>query len=429
MAQPSRTTSEFNLCQCPITHQLFQDPVVAEDGYTYEREAIINWINTNGTSPVTRQPLSINQLRPNLTIKNMVDEFRTKNFYFKLDTHIKKKSRRALFQAHGKTVWEAEWIGQNGPPICLMKINGAKALKEASFYETMTRHPYIVKTYGFVEEPTDITSNSITLLQEYAGEGNLFELLQEQRSVLQQSVLCEMFIQISDAMVFLAHNQIIHGDLACRNVLVFRYDPNESKNNLVKITDFGLSRGSSIYAPAGSGSTTTLTIVPIRYAAPEVLSNSNERNSYTTKSDMFSMGVLMWEGYTKGEMPWSQIENDNEVSRKVINGERLPKPEKCSEQMWSVLLKCMSQQPNDRPSFEDLKRQLLGFVTNPLENSNVCIGVAHDENHEIIQIPLTEQTYVSLATLNLQFPGMIGLKYRSSQTNEWITYVEYYVNK
>lgn len=365
MSESSRTTTEFNLFLCPITHQLFKDPVLAEDGHTYEREAIIKWIQSHGTSPLTRQILDVNQLHPNLTIKNMADEFRTKKFYFKLDVNIKKKYRRALFQAHGKTVWEAEWIGKDGPPICLMKINGAKALKEASFYETMTRHPFIVKTYGIVVESVDIISNSIMLLQEYAPEGNLFELLQEQSSVPNSNILCEIFIQISDAMTFLAHNQIIHGDLACRNVLVFKYDPNEPKNNLVKLTDFGLSRGSSIYAPIGSGSTTTLTIVPIRYVAPEVLINSNDRNSYTEKSDMFSMGVLMWEGYTKGEMPWSDIENDNEVSRTVINGQRLKQPEKCNEQIWSLILKCMSQQSNDRPSFQQLKRQLLTFMLNP----------------------------------------------------------------
>ncbi|CAF1391839.1 unnamed protein product [Adineta steineri] len=363
MTESSKTTIESTLL-CPITHQIFKDPVLAEDGHTYERESIVQWVQNHGTSPLTRQPLNINQLRSNIIVKNIVEEFRSKSFQFKLDVHIKKKTRRALFQAHGKTVWEAEWIGKDGAPICLMKINGVKALKEASFFEAMTRHPYIVKTHGIVDESVGTPSNSILLLQEFAPEGNLFELLQEQTSVPEPNVLCEMFVQISDAMVFLAHNQIVHGDLACRNVLVFRYDANEPKNNLVKLTDFGLSRGSSMYAPVGSSSTTTLTIVPVRYAAPEVLIDCNNRNSYTEKSDMFSMGVLMWEGYTKGEMPWSSIENDNDVSRKVRNGERLNQPPKCSDAMWSLILKCMLQGPNDRPTFKELKHQLLELMLN-----------------------------------------------------------------
>ncbi len=57
----------------------------------------------------------------------------------------------------------------------------------------------------------------------------------------------------------LAYNGIVHGDLACRNVLIFRFDPIEPKRNLVKLTDFGLSRFSAIYSSAiGSVSTTTI---------------------------------------------------------------------------------------------------------------------------------------------------------------------------
>ncbi|CAF4591867.1 unnamed protein product [Didymodactylos carnosus] len=61
---------------CPITFDLFRDPVVAEDGHTYEREAIINWIREKGTSPITREPLTTESLRPNYTVKKVVDEFK-----------------------------------------------------------------------------------------------------------------------------------------------------------------------------------------------------------------------------------------------------------------------------------------------------------------------------------------------------------------
>jgi hypothetical protein len=57
-----------------------------------------------------------------------------------------------------------------------------------------------------------------------------------------------------------------------------------------------------------------------------------------------------------------------------------------------------------------------------LEKPIVFIRVANSEDDEIIEIPM-EENNVSLATLNLQFPGIIGLKYRSSRTNEWLTYV------
>ncbi|CAF1642425.1 unnamed protein product, partial [Didymodactylos carnosus] len=118
---------------CPITFDLFRDPVVAEDGHTYEREAIISWIRKHGTSPLTREPLTIEALRPNRTLKKLVDEFeiasRSRNFQFKLGVDVKTKSHRALFQTFGKTIYEAEWIKDNDrrPRIVLLKIDGARA--------------------------------------------------------------------------------------------------------------------------------------------------------------------------------------------------------------------------------------------------------------------------------------------------------------
>ncbi len=61
---------------CPISLQLFEDPVLAEDGHTYERAAITEWIHRNGTSPLTRQPLRIDALRSNIIIKKVVDDLR-----------------------------------------------------------------------------------------------------------------------------------------------------------------------------------------------------------------------------------------------------------------------------------------------------------------------------------------------------------------
>jgi len=59
---------------CPITWELFRDPVIAEDGHLYEREAITRWINENGTSPFTRQVLNVDQLRPDENIRRRTDQ-------------------------------------------------------------------------------------------------------------------------------------------------------------------------------------------------------------------------------------------------------------------------------------------------------------------------------------------------------------------
>ncbi|CAF1009752.1 unnamed protein product [Didymodactylos carnosus] len=345
MSNNNAAFSESDLLICPITYRLFHDPVTAEDGQTYERQAIVDWIQRTGVSPITRQRLTINGLRSNQKVKKLVEDFelRTKSnkYLFRVDVDVRKKGNRPLFKVTGKCIWRAEWLNntKNGPSIVLLRISGVRAQKEASFYVELSNHPHVVHTYGLVDDLyTQTLPDSVTLLQEYAPEGNLCELLQEQTEVPSDTVLFEIFIQISDAMIFLTNKCIIHGDLACRNVLVFRFDANEAQNNLVKLTDFGLSQASTLYTYIDNSAKSPRDIIPVRYAAPEILID-NSPESYSERSDVYSMGVLMWESFSKGEMPWSLIINDDAVCQRVIIGERLSKPAVCNDENWLLIYK------------------------------------------------------------------------------------------
>ncbi|CAF1456068.1 unnamed protein product, partial [Rotaria sordida] len=326
---------------CPITLGLFRDPVLAQDGHTYEREAIVEWIQKEGRSPITDQPLSLEHLYPNYAIKKAVDHFekslKNKNDQYILDIDVKKKAGRPLFQTFGKTIYYAEWLptNNNRPEIILLKIDGAQR-----------------------DDNDEDENNAVMLLQEHAPMGSLYDLLQERKKVPVEKILVEIFLQIINAMIFLAFNGIVHADLACRNVLVFRFDEDNPRNNIVKITDFGLSRHSRLYALALGAAKTTLNIIPVRYVAPEIFSKNVTQDDYTEKSDVYSMGVLMWEAYSRGTIPWAKISDDNDVIRRVISSELLPKPSNCSESYWSIICKTWSKSPANRPTFAELKHLL-----------------------------------------------------------------------
>jgi serine/threonine protein kinase len=286
---------------------------------------------------------------------------RQKNYQFILDVDVKKKKGRPLFQVNGKTIYGAEWLSDNNkrPEIILLKINGVRARKEASFYVDISRHPHIIRTFGFVYDPNiPDQDKTVLLLQEYASGGSLYELLDERRTAPDEKILIQMFLQIIEAMICLAYNHVVHGDLACRNVLVFRFDENQPEKNVVKITDFGLSRHSQLYSTTPGVASTTLNIVPVRYAAPEVLSPNTTSEAYTEKSDVYSMGVLMWEAYSRGSLPWMNTENDADVIRRVRNGDLLPQPPNCSQSFWSIITQTWSTSPMDRPTFNELKHLL-----------------------------------------------------------------------
>ena len=95
---------------------------------------------------------------------------------------VRKEKGRPLFQTTGKSIYHAEWLPNNDgrPEIVLLKIDGARASREASFYVDLSRHQHIVRTFGLVREVDD-DRNSIMLLQEYASEGNLYELVHERK--------------------------------------------------------------------------------------------------------------------------------------------------------------------------------------------------------------------------------------------------------
>ena len=184
-------------------------------------------------------------------MKKLVDDFvsssRQKRYEFRLDIDVSKAKPRPIFQSANKTIYEGQWKQTQGPSIVLIKIDGARAQREASFYVKLSCHPHIVRTYGLTDSDS---SDSIMLVQEYAPQGDLRELLHGNNFRPSDAVFVEIFCQIVDAMICLADNQIIHGDLACRNVLVFRASPDRPSEMLVKLTDFGLTRNESTVSPS-----------------------------------------------------------------------------------------------------------------------------------------------------------------------------------
>ena len=73
---------------CPITFRIFNDPVVAADGRTYERAAIVRWITEHGTSPFTRQPLNINELQADDYLRKLAAQRRSSTVSYNHDINV-----------------------------------------------------------------------------------------------------------------------------------------------------------------------------------------------------------------------------------------------------------------------------------------------------------------------------------------------------
>merc|ERR1711923_633697 len=98
--------------------------------------------------------------------------------------------------------------------------------------------------------------------------------------------------------------------------------------------------------------------LPIRWMAPEALYD----NVYTTKTDVWSFGVLMWEIVTLGSTPYPGM-SGSEVMKKVREGQRLEKPEHCDREIYNMMFYCWDRDPDERPTFTDLVKNLESLLT------------------------------------------------------------------
>ncbi|XP_052610496.1 LOW QUALITY PROTEIN: vascular endothelial growth factor receptor 1 [Peromyscus californicus insignis] len=150
--------------------------------------------------------------------------------------------------------------------------------------------------------------------------------------------------QVARGMEFLSSRKCIHRDLAARNILL-------SENNVVKICDFGLARDiykNPDYVRKGD------TRLPLKWMAPESIFDK----IYSTKSDVWSYGVLLWEIFSLGGSPYPGVQMDEDFCSRLKEGMRMRSPEYATPEIYQIMLDCWHKDPKERPRFAELVEKL-----------------------------------------------------------------------
>ncbi|XP_072217969.1 protein tyrosine kinase 2 beta, b [Leuresthes tenuis] len=193
-------------------------------------------------------------------------------------------------------------------------------------------HPHIVKLIGIIED------DPVWIVMELYQFGELGNYLTENKNKLTNMTLVLFSLQICKALVYLEGLSMVHRDIAVRNVLVASPD-------CVKLGDFGLSR----YIEDEEYYKASVTRLPIKWMAPESI---NFRR-FTSASDVWMFAVCVWEIMSRGQQPFFWLEN-RDVINQLEQGIRLPKPDNCPPALYSLMTRCWSYDPRERPSFTEL---------------------------------------------------------------------------
>ncbi|XP_061443933.1 tyrosine-protein kinase SYK-like [Rhineura floridana] len=211
-------------------------------------------------------------------------------------------------------------------------------LREALVMQQLD-NPHIVRMIGLCED------ESWMLVMEMAELGPLNKYLIKHRDVTEKNII-ELVHQVSMGMKYLEENNFVHRDLAARNVLLVT-------QHYAKISDFGLSKalGSSDYYQAQRYGKW-----PIKWYAPECMNFFK----FSSKSDVWSFGVLMWEAFSYGQKPYKGMKG-GEVAQMIELGLRMECPPACPPEIYDLMKLCWTYNVDDRPGFSAVEFRLRTF--------------------------------------------------------------------
>nr|XP_058944467.1 fibroblast growth factor receptor 3-like isoform X1 [Pocillopora verrucosa] len=257
-------------------------------------------------------------------------------------------------------VYKGRYSGKDGniTDVAVKKLKDPSAIaKETLLNEIRTlkqagKHPNIVTLIG-----TRIEGGNVLVVTELIHGGSLENLLRapgERNNYhnvcckLNDRQLVTIAFQIAMGMQHLEERKFVHRDLAARNILV-------DTNLVAKVGDFGLARDISaagIYTITSSGK------VPWRWSSLESLRDLH----FTSMSDVWSFGIVLWEIATYGELPYPDITSPIALVTRLASGYRMPRPDRCSEELYELMSSCWKENPLMRPAFSRIAQQLKNFL-------------------------------------------------------------------
>ncbi|ELR17771.1 protein kinase domain containing protein [Acanthamoeba castellanii str. Neff] len=241
-------------------------------------------------------------------------------------------------------VWQGKLRGTTTVAIKTIRSEDKSAfLLEAHIMAQLPAHPNVVTFFGL---SSCDEKNELFLVTEFVADGSLDRFLTENIGKIGTETLIQMTRDMAAGCDHLSTHGIVHRDLAARNLLL---EIKRNGEHHVKVCDFGLSRGL-----IENEYNSQMKNVPVRWTAPEAF----KYRKYTTKSDVWSFAVTLWEIFSFGQTPYTGM-SPLQVVKALDSGYRLSRPEFCPKRLYDeIICKCLTFDPEARPTFNEIFKKL-----------------------------------------------------------------------
>ncbi|XP_043972553.1 protein-tyrosine kinase 6b [Gambusia affinis] len=293
---------------------------------------LVNYYSEHSLNDIVSLGSPCNKKKPNIeNISHLLDDWVLPKNEFTIENQLGNGCFSQVFRGR--------WKNHINVAIKVLKNDSVDNTEFHREVEILKRlhHRHLISLFAICTE-----SSPYYIITELMEKGSLLQFLRGDEGQNQDAAsLIDMATQVTDGMSYLEEQKSIHRDLAARNVLV-------GEDYICKVADFGLAR--LVKEPFYISEEKK---IPYKWSAPEAISHGK----FSIKSDVWSFGVLLYEIMTYGSVPYPGI-NNREVYNKVKSGYRMEAPNKCPSFVHSIMLKCWQEQPEDRPTFKDLKDML-----------------------------------------------------------------------
>ncbi|KAK1786688.1 hypothetical protein P4O66_017085, partial [Electrophorus voltai] len=269
---------------------------------------------------------------------------------------------------------------------------------------------------ALISSGSAVTGKPVMIITEYMENGSLDTFLKKNDGRFTVIQLVGILRGIASGMKYLSDMSYVHRDLAARNILV-------NSNLVCKVSDFGLSR--VLEDDPEAAYTTRGGKIPIRWTAPEAIAY----RKFTSASDVWSYGIVMWEVMSYGERPYWEMSNQD-VIKAIDEGYRLPAPMDCPVVLHQLMLNCWEKGRSDRPKFGQIVNTLDKLIRNPsslkdlastsiwedVSTPDLSVGTV-DEWLDAIRMGQYKENFASAGYVTLDAILYISLRYCTQDFN------------